>query len=81
MESNHHRITTMGQGSNLVAYHYALSSNLYFLLCHTFQSVVNTFLKIIFGRSGKDRTFEYLLPKQVAYHLPTLRKLLHPFKV
>ena len=40
MESNHHRITTMGQGSNLVAYHYALSSNLYFLLYHTFQSVV-----------------------------------------
>lgn len=47
MESNHHRITTMGQGSNLVAYHYALSSNLYFLLYHIFQSVVNTFLTII----------------------------------
>lgn len=52
MESNHHRITTMGQGSNLVAYHYALSSNLYFLLYHTFQSVVKKnfrpFLKIIY---------------------------------
>lgn len=58
MESNHHRITTMGQGSNLVAYHYALSSNLYFLLYHTFQSVVNTFLKIILvGVIGLEPTF------------------------
>lgn len=52
MESNHHRISTMGQGSNLVAYLYALLSleeDVRLELTHPFLSY-------------------YLFSKEVPYH-------------